>query len=378
MTTHDFVNEALEISGALATFRMLRSHMVEGRHELEMLLKHPRALEPSAGQMKGYIGLGIICNHQGDSTRALEIAQTGVKLAREHGDDRDLALALNVLAISLFRVGQLEASERTYKDMGKLAEAIDNTFFVASCLHGRAGIADQRGQLEESERLLQESLAICQSAGHVWGTALCKHNLGYGCLRSGSLDKAERLVLEAQQDFALLEGRGDSAGLYLTLAEIARQRNDLTDAISMLERAIGIAHENGSVIDIIDGELGLAQVFATLGDFVVAREHTYDAIQWHLHSRNAEESIRCLNMLLDISIATGETYRAAWCMGAIDGLLKQHGMHRTRIESDKNRLLLERIEGQFGEQDWRQHYDRAFAMSETEIFAEVRSWLSSY
>ena len=374
LVARDHVEDALAISGPLSHFRVLRWHLEDGSQELESFLRHPDTQRPTASRMTGWIGLGQIYNQQGNFGRALEACQAGIAIARTLGAQRHLALGLNLAGVALFYTGQIDEAERHYKEAARVAEAIDDSFFIQCTMHGQAAIADHRGELQESRRLLERVLHLCESYGHVWGLALCKHNLGYQCIRRGELDEAERLVLEAQDAYALLEGRPGSPGLYLTLADIARLRNDHAKAEMMLERALGIAREDGSILDVAYSQLGLARDSAHGGDLSSTLQYAQHALKWYERSGSAVEAVRSLEVLADIAVASGDAVRAAWCIGAIDAALEKPGVHRTQLESGAHQARIENVTTLLGDEGFHTHYACGHSMPVERIMNELQSW----
>ncbi len=121
--------------------------LLKGREWLE-------ASEDLYGLRLNHLALGNHYAAKGDLDRALEVVQDGVSIARRFGTGREMAIALETLAILHVRRGEpkeaepllLEALEALLEDWGSV--------FVARALEFLALVRGRRGDLEEAGRLM--------------------------------------------------------------------------------------------------------------------------------------------------------------------------------------------------------------------------------
>ena len=143
----------------------------------------------------------------------------------------------------------------------------------------------------------------------------------------------------------------------------------------MLNKALEMALETGNMGDIAYSYKGMTRVAQLSGDLESALMHAHHAIRWYERSGATIDAVLCLDDVAGIAIDGGDPQRAAWFMGAVDGVLEKHGMHRTEIVSGENQLRVEQVITQLGEVEWQLHHNRGRSMSAEEILAEVKSWL---
>jgi hypothetical protein len=132
------------------------------------------------------------------------------------------------------------------------------------------------------------------------------------------------------------------------------------------------------MLDIANSHQGLAQIAQLRNDLVSAQIHTCQAIQWYERSGDLVDAALCLVDLVDTAVAMGDLQRAAWCVGAVDGVFTKYRMLRTETIPGQHQARVESIRSVLGNDDWQSNYDRAFAMSEDEILTEVKSWLGCH
>lgn len=375
---HDDMEEALSVSGSIAPFRALRGHFEEARRELELLLAHPRNQAVDLTRVRAQVWLGIICLSQGDVANALANLHAVVPLIRDLAIPRWLDIALLALGVATMLAGDLDAAEAILEECVALGRSIGETIGVSRGTRYLGIICDRRGQPDQAYTLIEEGLGVALTAGDHWDVALCKIDLGDLCIRRGWLDQAETLLREAEELIIELDDRRDLPAVYIKLAEIARLRDDLAQATAMLEKALGMSREFGSMLDMANSYMGLARIARLSSDIPTSCLHTFSAMYWYERCGNTVDAIKCLDHLADVAVAFGEGGYAAWCIGAVDGALARRGISRTESVPGEHQARLESARLLLDEHAWHAHYDRAAAMSESEIFAAVRSWLSRH
>lgn len=373
---HDYLVDALDMSASLAVFRGIRGHYYEARRELEMLLTHPQNQAVTAVRMRGLIWLGNICNSQADPVGAFHALDAGVRIARELGEQCYLAWALIGQGITMSQKGELDQAEALTRESISLGEAMGDKQIIAGGTTNLGVIFDQRGDLHRAYEFMEEGLAQNVAIDNHWGLALGKLNLSSMNMRRGELDQAEQLILESQRLFNDLGDRRDLPMVYLSLADIAYLRGDVATAERWLEQSLGMARETGSVLDIAHSYLRLARTARLRHDLTGSQTHTCSAIYWYERCGSRVDACMCLSNLAQTAVATGDLHRAAWCIGAVDGVLAKHGMSRTEFVHGEHQALVDSVKSVISEDDWQTHYNRALAMSEHDILAEVKSWLS--
>src|SRR5205085_1994646 len=153
------------LAAALWRFWYVRGHLSEGRTWLESFLgpatSRPTSAEQGTGsaatQARALIGAGVLANIQGDYARAAAWCDDSLSLYRNLGDQRGMAMALNILG----------------------------------------DIAAKRGDDARALALSEESLAVYRELGDRRGVAVALNNLGAVLLHRGDHARAAVLCAES-------------------------------------------------------------------------------------------------------------------------------------------------------------------------------------
>jgi tetratricopeptide (TPR) repeat protein len=109
--------------------------------------------------------LGVALLAQGDSAGARKHFEEGLTLARELGNKREIAAALNALAQVHRMEGALDAAEQLYENVVELARQLEDQESIAIGLLNLAMVAIGRGSVDRVGAQLLEVLAIADAIG---------------------------------------------------------------------------------------------------------------------------------------------------------------------------------------------------------------------
>ncbi len=191
----------------------------EGMRRLERLLEAAGTIpsELRARALRVYGGTSDLAGHDAQAQRLMK---QSLRLSRELGDDRGVAMAEHMLAVAAWRRqdwdGVRELTEHS------LALARNKFPFLETANYWLLGqIALAEDDLERAVELTRRSADTAQTAGWAWWESGQRHELLMLALRRGDLDEAERedlaaLRMEREQENRLwglytLAGLGQSA-----------------------------------------------------------------------------------------------------------------------------------------------------------------------
>ncbi len=379
MVEEGLVEEALETVASFEPYVRVRQRFGNSRELLQQLLSHPDNQRESIARMRGLIQLGITLRRQpyAGMESILDLFNAGASLARELKSDDHLILALEGIAFEAMYAGDLKQAESYFRDALSVAETIDDKGFIASQLLNLATIADRRGRLSLAIEMMERALLLFESIGHVMGGASAKFNLAFTLQRLGDLDRSEELLLDIQNVFSELGNLASAPPSLMDLGTIAMQRNDVQPAKTLFQEAQDIAREIGSMMEIAISHHCLAWASRSEGNPDVARSHLDEAFRLKLLLNDTISAISCLDVYADLAIDSGDPQLAAWCIGAVDGVLTEHGMHRLEYPVGEHQKRLDALSSLLEEPGWRASYDRGFGMTEEEILDEMRTWQSA-
>ncbi len=128
------------------------------------------------------------------------------------------------------------------------------------------------GQLDEALALYDRVLALCQAAGNLRGTAIAEVNLGNGLTALGRLAEAQAAHERAMEAFTRLGHRRELCVAYANAGLVALDRGSLDRAEAWLRHAIAVAEEVGAPFTLALAQHNLGKALALRGRWDAARE----------------------------------------------------------------------------------------------------------
>lgn len=371
------IDDALDISGSLWFFRWIRGYYAEARQQYEELVADPRGEARTVIRGNALIGLGVIAAHQGDTERSMEVLQEAVNIFRDVGEQRHLSLALLCQGTTHLFVGQFDESEILINECRAVAMAIGDEMLVSAALCNLGNIASSRGQWERARERMEASVRIARSIGNTWGLALGLLNLGSYYMREGKLEQAEEHVRDATTLIGQLGDLRDLPGAFWMLAEIARIRGDLLEATSLLERALHTARVIGDFQMIAVCLSGLAQLLHLKGDEDRALDLARECIRLFIQGGDLVGAAMALDAIAEIATAMGDPAHAAWCIGAVDGVLQRQHLPRHESAPGEHQARVDAVVAALGEPAYRKHWTRGHVLSTDAVLADALAWSPS-
>ncbi len=255
---------AARLAGALGVFWWRRGQLREGRRSLERALARGAGLSPGT-RARATLALGRLARAQYDPVAARDRLADALALARELGDERAAADALDELGIVavLGGVGDDEAAARLFGESLALARRIGDRAIAARALMHLGNVARMRGDDAGAAARYEESLGLLRPGGDLGDLGRALNNVGLSALLAGDGARAEALLAEA---IALLREAGDANGLAVTLCTLgqaALARDDAGHAAGPLRESLALFGELDSTLGIarcLEGFAGLAAV----------------------------------------------------------------------------------------------------------------------
>jgi non-specific serine/threonine protein kinase len=231
---------ALRLSGALAWFWWVRSHLEDGRRWLA------RALDETSGsptaRMKALYGEAHIAHHQRDAPTARRRLEESLALARELGDRWAESWVLHLLG----RVAYYDDDTVTARSLGEeslaLAEDVGDGWLIAWALHLLGLAAHIAADYPTSRDYYTRSLAIRRELGFQEGISTLTHLLGLVAVREGDLGRARTLFREG---LAAARGVHGPWGMAMPLAAFAY----LAAAFGQPLRAVRLGATAGAICE---------------------------------------------------------------------------------------------------------------------------------
>jgi DNA-binding CsgD family transcriptional regulator len=155
----------------------IRGPVGEGRRWTEAAIAMDGTVPPSLR-----VGLlaraGDLATMAGDLTRAVELLDAGVALARELSDPRALAWAVGWRGLAAIFVDALEPAEALLTEARGHALAAGNRIWTVAAPDCLAAVVRRRGDRERAAALLEEALAAARGWDSAWGEVNVLSHLG--------------------------------------------------------------------------------------------------------------------------------------------------------------------------------------------------------
>ncbi len=130
----------------------------------------------------------------GDHARAAEVLEEAVSLAREVGDTRIAALAINNLGDLALTTGDYTRAGPLFEESHALLEARGDTANLARSLFNRGAVELMLGDDEAAERHFREGLVLARETDDKEDLAWCVEGLAALAARRGDGERASALL----------------------------------------------------------------------------------------------------------------------------------------------------------------------------------------
>jgi predicted ATPase/DNA-binding CsgD family transcriptional regulator len=293
----------LRLTASLRGYWRARGYTVEGADALRALLDVPAAQEMTLARARALASAAYLLGQTSGYAIAGNYSQEALAIARAAGDEYLIADLLQIRAVILVRLGQLDAALQLIEQGLDLARRLGEPQLTARLLSARAHAADAGGDSVRAARDAAEALPLSRQAGDRIQEGALLGSLGYLELSAGDLDAARCHLAES--------------------LDIARAFNDRYGAVYQTFN-LGLA-------EYLNGSLGAAEAFFA---------ESFDL------ARRAGMKVQMSYALLGLALATRDGADPGWSArlhGAADQALADLGcavepLEKRLAEQDRQRL----------------------------------------
>ena len=318
---------ALRLAGALWRFWAQRGHLSEGRRWYAEALALPGdgGLPAPAVQVNWLIGAARLAIDQAAFDEALGYAAQPTALAREHGDSRDQADALNTLGLLARAQNQYADAAHAYRDALPLARAAGDRSAAATALLGQAYMAMFTGDGMRAAALAEESLAEARESGDQLILAQALFFLSWVASNGAGLERAGALVTEALGLFAKLGDAGGRAESLFVLGTVAMYSGRYEEAAGFMTDGLQ-QHRDLGAEPITARDLGgLGSALLNLGDLAQAHAVLDESLEVARRYEDRWSSAMSLMLLGHVHLAEADTFRAEAVLAEAGSLFQATG-----------------------------------------------------
>jgi predicted ATPase/DNA-binding CsgD family transcriptional regulator len=188
-----------------------------------------------------------------DPAAAESLAEQGLKLCRDAGDEFWTAAALNLLSEIALHTGRTEAATAWADETLAIAQAAGDGWNEGYALGTRAAIAARLGKLREAQQLATASASVMRRIDQQWGAARALLGLGDLARLCGHPGDAHSRYVEALAILREIGARPEIARCLAGLGRVAMDLGAIEQARRHLTRSIRLSHATGSRIGVARG-----------------------------------------------------------------------------------------------------------------------------
>lgn len=208
------------------------------------------AIDNGGGAQVGaiYVALARVYRHINEYPIARDNSQRALSHYRNTGDWRGMAESYRGLALERMYEGGYEEALENFEHALKLVGDHPATFMLGKIYSNMAGVCWFLKRPQDGIRYLEKAIDYYERTDHKTNAAAGYNNLGINLILVGDWTRAQ-LVLERAVALASgLDEQGAKAKLSMildSLGELHMLRGHLVEAQEHLQRAVGLAHEQG-------------------------------------------------------------------------------------------------------------------------------------
>lgn len=240
------IEPGLRMGEALWRFWNVRGHLTLGREMLDKVLSRDGADRPTQARFSCLRGAAGLALDQGDLGSARSLSEQALALARELGEARTIAQALNGLGMAASNAGDAAAARAFYEQSLAAAREAGDDRSVGVALNNLGDAAMQMRDYASARPLLEESLAIFRRQGGISSQRVALINLAVISTRTGDTVNARKQFLESLQLVRELGSRHIGAQSFEAIVELALAVGEVAHVARLCGAAEAIRQATGA------------------------------------------------------------------------------------------------------------------------------------
>ena len=235
----------IALASSLWRFWIARGHINEGSPIFERLLSRPAPDANPEKRIQALHALGTLYHYLGEAPKSREILKQCVTLARDSGDARGMAKALNNLAWAHSELSEFGPARALSREALILNKQLGEKREMALSLNNLGWVAAHIGDYPKAVRYQQRGLALRREIGDQRGIGFALTNLCWVECLHGDLERASEQIEEAWRILELVEDRVLLSWALVNRACLARLQGDGERALRLLEEGMTLWGRGG-------------------------------------------------------------------------------------------------------------------------------------
>jgi tetratricopeptide (TPR) repeat protein len=240
----------LRLSSMLWRFWYTHGYIGEGRNWLEHFLSATADDDQASREIRAnaLCGAATLASTQDDLPDAARLAQEGLALSRDLGDDKGIANALTILGNLALHQGEAIRAQRLFEEALVLNRSLNDPWTIGRTLSFLGQSAYLQKDYARAEELFEENLRLLREMRNTSHTAIVLLYLGHVAREQGFFDRA---VAHYREGLTLSRELGDKMRIARGLEAIATvvwTQGQAELAVRLLGAADDLRDEIGSVL----------------------------------------------------------------------------------------------------------------------------------
>jgi predicted ATPase len=298
---------ALRLATALLEFWIVRADWSEGREWVERALSLAGEVDPIL-RARGLRASGELADVLSDYPAATDAFERALAIARQAGDDREIAAALMGLANEGERVGRAKETRPLLEEAVEILRRLGDEPSIARSLGGLAWLEEN---YPRARALWEEQLAIRRKLANREAVAWAVLEVGWAAEGAGDYAAARAAYEETLAIGRELSYQRIIARALTQLGDTAVLEGNVAEAGELYEQTLPIWNEIGHKSGLVDTMRGLGDVARSRGQATRARELLSETLEICREIGAREHEARTLQSMGALGLDAGDLVAAA-------------------------------------------------------------------
>jgi non-specific serine/threonine protein kinase len=241
----DGANRGLALNTALRHYWIRGGHLALGlRSSAQALARFP-ATNRTVERSSALFDLGQLHSFSGQPAQAKPYLEESIAIARELGDRRRIAYALQPLGYACMGLGQTDEARKHLEEGVKLAREQGDLNEIAAALNALGQLHRSQGQLDKAEPIFQQVLTTASQASHDYVMLIALLNLAMVWIDRGAPTRARSVLLEILAEIEEGGAAATTQSVLEVMAGYAALVGDLEATARLYGAAEAMAEQTG-------------------------------------------------------------------------------------------------------------------------------------
>jgi tetratricopeptide (TPR) repeat protein len=353
---------------------ILRRHD-DGQGYFQESLSIAREIGDKRGIAWALNGLGAMAHWQGKHAEAIQYYEESLSIAREIADWPRISGALNNIGLIEGELGHYEAARQHLQESVDISKRIGRRSGITSSYTNLGGLARAEGRHEEAQKYYEQALTIQKEIGDRAGIAASLYGLGSLARMQGNFEEAKQRFKEALGIFKEIYYPAGIGSCLEDLALVARLQGNYAEATEYLQETLSVARELGDQNETANALLNLGAVESVQGHYSQAQQFLTESLEINIETGNRKGLARTYLYLGHVALGLHQYDDAEKSFIESLGIYREFDLRNGVVTSLGGLGEVFTARGQYAEA--RQHFYEAFTVASALHDTPLTLWVLS-